>query len=206
MGVGEMNRLEFINFLTCACRALATYSADGAIHFVCMDWAHSAELLEAGRDVYSGGLKNICVWTKHNAGMGSPYRSQHEMILVFKSGLAPHKNNIQPGRHGRNRSNVWAYPGMSDFRRSTDEGPRHRLHPTVKPARLVADAILDCSSRDDVVLDGFLGSGTTIIAAERTGRRGFGIEIDPIYVDAAVRRWQNFTGERALLFGSAEPF
>jgi DNA methylase len=140
---------------------------------------------------------NICVWVKDNAGMGSFYRSQHEFVGVFQSGLGSHRNNVQLGRFGRNRSNVWHYAGSNSFSRAGDEGNLLAVHPTVKPAALVADAIMDCSSRNDIVLDGFLGSGTTVIAAQRTGRRCYGLEIDPLYVDAIVRRWQAFTRDTA---------
>ena len=155
-----------------------------------------AELLAAGGKAYSE-FKNLCVWAKDNAGMGSLYRSQHELVFVFKNGNAPHRNNVQLGRFGRYRSNVWHYPGVNTFRRSTEEGNLLALHPTVKPVALVADAILDSSVRGDVVLDAFLGSGTTVIAAERTGRRCYGLEIDPLYVDTIIRRWQAFTGDMA---------
>jgi hypothetical protein len=133
------------------------------------------------------------VWVKDNGGMGSLYRSQHELVFVFKHGRQPHRNNVMLGMHGRNRSNVWSYPCATSFSRSSDEGNLLGLHPTVKPAAMVADAIMDATSRRDIVLDGFLGSGTTLIAAERTGRRCFGLELDPLYVDTIVRRWQAFT-------------
>jgi DNA modification methylase len=129
--------------------------------------------------------------------MGSLYRSQHELVLVFKSGRGRHRNNVELGRHGRFRSNVWQYPAINDFGRAGDEGNLLVLHPTVKPVAMVADAIMDCTARGDVVLDAFLGSGTTVIAAERTGRRCYGLEIDPLYVDTVVRRWQIFTRDRA---------
>jgi DNA methylase len=196
MACGEMDEAQFIDFLTRSFTLLARHSIDGAIHFACMDWRHAAELMAAGRNVYTE-LKNICVWVKHNAGMGSFYRSQHELVFVFKHGRGPHRNNVQLGRHGRHRSNVWPYRGANSFGRGTDEGNLLALHPTVKPVAMVADAILDCSGRGEVVLDGFLGSGTTIIAAERTGRRCFGLEIDPVYVDTIIRRWQAFTGDSA---------
>lgn len=196
MASGEMTEAQFTAFLTLGCNLLARNSRNGSIHFVCTDWRHTGELIAAGKSVYSE-LKNICVWAKHNAGMGSFYRSQHELIFVFKSGRRPHRNNVQLGQYGRNRSNVWNYPGANSFGRATEEGYLPALHPTVKPVRLVADAILDCSARGDVVLDAFLGSGTTVIAAERTGRRCYGIEIDPLYVDTIVRRWQAYTGEVA---------
>ena len=193
MASGEMSGDEFGAFLTVALGLHARSSLDGAIHFVCMDWRHLDILLRAGTAAYTE-LKNICVWTKNNAGMGSFYRSQHELVCVFKSGRGPHQNNIQLGRFGRTRTNVWSYPGATTFSKASDEGNLLELHPTVKPVKMVADAILDCSRRGDIVLDGFLGSGTTVMAAERTGRRARGLELDPIYTDTIVRRWQNYTG------------
>jgi DNA modification methylase len=196
MASGEMSPAEFTDFLSRVCSLLASHSVDGSIHFVCMDWRHLGELIAAGKQAYSE-LKNVCVWTKDNAGMGSLYRSQHELVFVFKHGKESHRNNVQLGQYGRYRSNVWHYPGVNSFSRSTEEGNLLALHPTVKPVALVADAIMDCSARGDVVLDAFLGSGTTIIAAERTGRVCCGIEIEPVYVDTIVRRWQAFTGQSA---------
>jgi DNA modification methylase len=196
MASGEMSEAEFTSFLLKACTLLARYSMEGSIHFLHMDWRHLQELLAAGRQVYSE-LKNVCVWVKDNAGLGSFYRSQHELILVYKKGTAAHHNNIQLGRFGRSRSNIWRYPGANSFARSTEEGNLLALHPTVKPVALVADAIMDASGRGDLVLDAFLGSGTTVIAAERTGRICYGIEIDPRYVDTAIRRWQTWTGQKA---------
>jgi DNA modification methylase len=143
MASGEMSQERFAGFLLRVCTLLARHSQNGAIHFICMDWRHAHELLSAGRDVYSE-LKNICVWTKHNAGMGSFYRSQHELIFAFKHGRSAHRNNIQLGKYGRNRSNVWNYPGANSFGRGTEEGNLLALHPTVKPVALVADALLDC--------------------------------------------------------------
>ena len=178
MASGEMDRPEFTAFLSRVCRNLAAFSVDGSIHFICMDWRHVEELLTAGRGVY-GELKNLCVWVKDNGGMGSLYRSQHELVFVFKHGRNGHRNNVQLGRFGRNRSNVWRYPGVNSFARCGAEGNLLALHPTVKPVAMVADAILDCSARGDIVLDAFLGSGTTVIAAERTGRRCYGLELDP---------------------------
>jgi DNA modification methylase len=151
-------------------------------------------------------LKNMCVWVKHNAGMGSFYRSQHELVFVFKHGRASHRNNVELGRFGRSRTNVWKYPGANGLGRGTEEGNLLELHPTVKPVAMVADAILDCSARGDIVLDPFLGSGTTLLAAERTGRACRGIEIDPIYVDVAIRRWRTFTGEDARHAVSGKTF
>ena len=205
MACGEMNRAEFTDFLGTVCKRLVRASREGSIHFICMDWRHVAELLEAGRTEYDE-VKNICVWVKDNAGMGSLYRSQHELILVFKRGKQSHRNNVQLGQFGRYRSNVWQYPGANSFSRTSAEGNLLALHPTVKPVALVADAIMDCSSRGDIVLDPFLGSGTTVIAAERTGRICYGIELDPAYVDTAVRRWQRFTGMRAVHGDSQQNF
>jgi DNA modification methylase len=193
MASGEMSEREFTAFLTKACKLLAANSADGSIHFLCMDWRHLGELLAAGREAYSE-LKNICVWVKHNAGMGSFYRSQFELVFVFKHGRGSHRNNIQLGHYGRHRSNVWSYPGVNSFGRGTEEGNLLALHPTPKPVALVADAILDCSARGDIVLDPFVGSGTTIMAAERVGRRCYAMELDPLYVDTTIRRWQAYTG------------
>jgi DNA modification methylase len=196
MASGEMDSTAFTAFLGEAFHNLAAFSIDGSLHYVCMDWRHVKELLAAGRDTY-GELKNLCVWVKDNAGMGSLYRSQHELVFVFKHGRHGHRNNVQLGQFGRNRSNVWRYPGANSFARCGEEGNLLALHPTVKPVALVADAILDCSARGDIVLDAFLGSGTTVIAAERTGRRCYGLELDPLYIDTAIRRWQALTGGSA---------
>lgn len=194
---GEMDKAEFTEFLRQTCSLLVAHSKPGSVHYLCIDWRHLSEILAAGQAIYSDQL-NLCVWVKNNGGMGSLYRSKHELVLVFKNGTDPHCNNVQLGKFGRNRTNVWNYRGVNDFARETEEGNLLALHPTVKPVALVADAILDCSNRGDVVLDAFLGSGTTVIAAERTGRRCYGIEIDPLYVDTAIRRWQKFTGDRAI--------
>jgi DNA modification methylase len=196
MASGEMSRAEFTAFLGQACRNLAAFSVDGSLHYVCMDWRHLEELMTGGREVYAA-LKNVCVWVKTSPGMGSFYRSQHEFVVVFGHGRAGHRNNVQLGRFGRNRSNVWNYPGANSFARGGEEGNLLALHPTVKPVALVADAILDGSARGAIVLDAFLGSGTTVIAAERTGRRCCGLELDPAYVDTIVRRWQALTGGSA---------
>jgi DNA modification methylase len=197
MASGEMDRTEFTAFLGQAIRNLAAFSVDGSLHYLCMDWRHIGELLAAGRDVY-GELKNLVVWVKDNAGMGALYRSQHELVFVFKRGRQGHRNNVQLGQFGRNRSNIWRYPGARSFARRGEEGNLLALHPTVKPVAMVADAILDCSARGDIVLDAFLGSGTTLIAAERTGRRCYGMELDPVYADTIVRRWQKLSGGSAL--------
>jgi DNA modification methylase len=192
---GELSREEFIRFLSDSCAVLAKHSKNGAIHFVCMDWRHVDELIAAGRDVYTE-LKNIAVWVKSNPGMGSLYRSQHELVFVFKSGTGRHTNNIELGKHGRNRANVWQYDSASTQGRKGNN--LLELHPTAKPVQLVMDALLDCSQRGEIVLDSFLGSGTTLLAAERTGRICRGIELDPLYVDTAIRRWQNLTGRDAV--------
>jgi DNA modification methylase len=191
-GSGEMNRAAFTEFLRTAFSLMTRHSTDGALHYVCMDWRHSGELLNAAEDIYAE-TKNCCVWDKGNAGMGSLYRSQHELVWVFKTGKGSHTNNVQLGRFGRHRSNVWSYPGIHAWGRAREDDDVADLHPTVKPVALVADALLDASLRGDRVLDPFLGSGTTVIAAERTGRIAYGIELDPIYVDVAVRRWQRMT-------------
>lgn len=195
MASGEMSEAEFIAFLQTVLGHLADVSTDGAIHFVCMDWRHLFELLTAGRNIYSD-LKNLCVWNKTNGGMGSLYRSKHEMVAVFKAGDAPHVNNVELGVHGRYRTNVWDYAGINTF--GKDRDAELAMHPTVKPVALVEDAILDCSRRGDIVLDAFSGSGTTLIAAERSGRRGFGLELDPQYVDATLKRFRAFTGEEPV--------
>ena len=205
MAAGEMTYAEFQTFLLNACLLLTRNSSDGSIHFLCMDWRHTGELLAAGRAVYAE-LKNICVWNKSNAGMGSLYRSQHEFIFVFKNGSAPHHNNVQLGRFGRHRSNIWNYPGANSMGRGTEEGNLLALHPTAKPIKLVADAILDCSARGDLVLDPFIGSGTTLMAAERVGRRCYGLEIDPHYTDTIIRRWQAHTGDDAIHEASGRHF
>lgn len=197
MAAGEMTAGQFTHFLTTALSLLARHSSGGSLHFVCMDWRHQLELLTAGNQTYSE-LKNLCIWVKSNAGMGPLYRSQHELVFVFKNGTAPHRNNIELGRYSRNRTNVWEYPGINTLSKQGEEGNLLALHPTVKPVALIADAILDCTARGDVVLDSFLGSGSTLIAAERVGRICYGMEIDPAYVDTAIRRWQKYTGEHAI--------
>jgi DNA modification methylase len=193
MASGEMSESEFVDFLLRVFQLLVRYSLDGSIHYICMDWRHMKEVMTAGKAAHAE-LQNLCVWVKDVGGMGSFYRSQHELVFVFKKGGARHRNNVQLGQHGRYRTNVWHYAGMNSFSRTTAEGNLLQLHPTVKPVALVADAIMDCSARGDIVLDPFLGSGTTLIAAERTGRLCYGIELDPAYVDVIVRRWQTFTG------------
>lgn len=186
MASGEMDAQAFIGFLESTFRNLTTASLDGSIHYICMDWRHMGEALSAGSVAYTE-LKNLCVWTKTNAGMGSFYRSQHELVFVFKKGTVAHVNNVQLGRYGRNRSNVWAYAGQNTFSKTRDQ--ELAFHPTVKPIGLVADAIADASHRDEIVLDAFVGSGTTLLAAQKMGRKGFGLEISPHYVDLVIKRF-----------------
>lgn len=192
---GEMLPEEFRSFLRESLRAAAKFSRDGAVHYVCMDWRHIEQLIGVGREVYSP-LLNLAVWVKSNAGQGTFYRSQHELIAVFRVGSSQHLNNIQLGRHGRNRSNVWTYAGVNSFRAGRMD--ELRAHPTAKPVALVADALKDCTRRNDIVLDTFVGSGTTIMAAERVGRKAYALELDPAYVDITIRRWQNLTRRDAV--------
>jgi DNA modification methylase len=205
MASGEMTDVEFTSFLQASLAQLSAWSKNGSVHYVAMDWRHMGELQAAGKVTY-GSLLNVCVWAKGTGGMGSFYRSEHEMIFVFRNGNAPHKNTVQLGRYGRNRTNVWRYPGANSFSRSGDEGNLLQMHPTVKPVALIADAILDCSARGDIVLDSFLGSGSTLMAAERVGRICHGIEIEPRYVDLAIKRWQRSTGGQAIHGETGRPF
>lgn len=195
MASGEMSVTAFTGFLQNAFGHLATFSCSGSIHFVCMDWRHMGEVLVAGRASYQE-LKNLIVWVKDNGGMGSFYRSKHELIFAFKKGTAAHINSFELGQHGRNRTNVWHYRGVNTFR--ANRLAELALHPTVKPVALIADAIKDVSKRGDLVLDAFGGSGSTLIAAEKTKRRARLIELDPVYVDTIVRRWQAFTHDHAV--------
>jgi hypothetical protein len=194
MASGEMSSEKFTEFLARALGHHAAYSRPGSIHFVCMDWRHIGELLQASETVYSG-LKNLCIWKKTNAGMGSLYRSQHELVFVFQYGDGPGINNVQLGAYGRSRTNVWEYAGQNVL--TSERLEALAMHPTVKPVRLVGDAILDCSKRGGLILDGFVGSGTTIVAAEQTGRIACALELDPRYVDVAILRWERLTGEPA---------
>jgi DNA modification methylase len=196
MGVGEMSQDAFTSFLADALKPMAASCHDGAIAFVCMDWRHMTELLNAGAQVFSG-LKNLCVWNKTNGGMGTFYRSKHELVFVYKVGTAPHMNTFGLGDTGRYRTNVWDYAGISSMGSTRWEDLA--MHPTVKPTAMVADAIRDCSKRGDIVLDGFGGSGTTLIAAETCGRAARLIEFDPHYCDVIVRRFERLTGKRAAL-------
>jgi DNA modification methylase len=196
MAVGEMSEGEFTEFLTSFMSNLNQHTQSGSLLYVCMDWRHMREILAAGASA-DCDLLSLCVWVKSNGGMGSLYRSRHELVFVFKNGSAPHLNNIQLGKFGRNRSTVWNYGGANSFaRRGSRRGTE--LHPTAKPVLMVSDAILDCTRREDIVLDPFLGSGTSLLAAERVGRRCYGIELDPLYVDTAIERWQKMTRLKAV--------
>jgi DNA modification methylase len=198
MASGEMTEAEFRSFLADTLGAATRVSRDGAVHFVCMDWRHMDDVSAVGRTVYGERL-NLCIWNKSNAGMGSLFRSKHELVFVYRVGTAPHLNMVELGRHGRNRTNVWDYASVNSMQGSRREDLA--LHPTVKPTGLVADAILDVTRRGDLVLDLFLGSGTTLMAAERTGRRFRGLDIDPAYVDVAIERWSARTGLEPRLEG-----
>ncbi len=202
MGIGEMNEEQFKTFLQTTCQNIIAFSNDGSLHYLCMDWRHIYELLAAGR-IYTE-LKNICVWNKDNAGMGSLYRSKHELVAVFKHGAKPHTNNIELGKHGRYRTNVWDYAGVNSMRKGRIDDLT--MHPTVKPVAMVADAIMDSTKRQQIVLDPFAGSGTTLIAAEKTGRLARCIELDPHYCDVIIRRWQAFTGLHAVHAASRNTF
>ncbi len=203
MASGEMSRSEFTGFLGTFIGAMMPHLRDGAVLDLCMDWRHMGELL-AAIEANDLALLNLCVWNKSNGGMGSLYRSKHELVLIAKKGKAPHTNNVELGKHGRYRTNVWDYAGVNSFGSSRMADLAD--HPTVKPLALVADAIRDVTRAGEIVLDAFMGSGTTILAAERTRRRGFGLEIEPGYVDVAIRRWQAMSGQCAVLAGSGQSF
>jgi DNA modification methylase len=200
---GEMSSPQYRKFLTDTLGNGVSVSSQGAVHFICMDWRHISDLIEVGRELY-GMMLNLVVWNKSNAGQGSFYRSQHELIGVFRVGDRPHRNNVELGRFGRNRSNIWNYAGINTFGRGRAEALA--AHPTVKPVTLVADALLDCTARGEIVLDQFAGSGTTILAAEKVGRIGFGIEYEPGYVDVAIKRWQALTKLEATLADDGRSF
>jgi DNA modification methylase len=193
---GEMTQCEFTAFLKASFSNLVRHTIDGSIHFICMDWRHMAEMLEAGNAVYDG-LKNLIVWAKDNGGMGTFYRSRHELIFAFKHGNAPHHNNFELGQHGRYRTNVWEYRGVNTMKSGRLE--ELALHPTVKPVQMITDAIKDVSARGGLVLDLFGGSGSTLIAAHKTGRRAYMCEYDPLYCDKIIRRWEIYAKDDAEL-------
>jgi DNA modification methylase len=203
MASGEMSHSEYFNFLKQMAFRLAQFSEDGSIHYIFMDWRHIAALIAAAGETYSEH-KNLLVWNKTNGGQGSFYRSQHELIGVFKNGDAPHINNFELGGNGRYRTNVIDYPGVNGFHPSRRGDLQ--MHPTVKPIGLIADLIRDCSKRDGLILDAFGGSGTMLLAAERTGRRAAMIELDPAYVDVAIRRFERMTGITAVHAGTGASF
>lgn len=203
MASGEMTSDEYKSFLARVFVNLAKASNSGSIHFHCIDWRHLAEMLAAGEVGYSE-LKNLCVWAKTNGGMGSLYRSAHEMVLVFKAGTDAHINNVELGKNGRYRTNVWSYAGANTFSATRDHDLQ--MHPTVKPVALVYDTILDCSRRGDIVLDPFAGSGTTLVAAHKAKRRGYGIELDPLYCDVILRRLQSLFDLQAVLGQDSRTF
>jgi DNA modification methylase len=196
MASGEMDQAGFRTFLAQTLGACAAVSREGAVHYVCMDWRHMGDVEAVGAEVY-GDLLNLCIWNKSNAGMGSLYRSKHELVFVYRVGDAQHLNTVELGRHGRNRTNVWDYASVNTFGGSRQQDLA--LHPTVKPVAMVADAFQDVTRRGDLVLDAFLGSGASLIAAERTGRRFRGVDIDPLYVDLVVERWRALTGGQPQL-------
>lgn len=200
---GEMSDTAYRAFLSTCLGSAACVSRDGALHFVCMDWRHIDLLMGVGCEIY-GSTLNLVVWNKTNSGQGSFYRSQHELIGVFRVGQTPHQNNVELGRHGRNRSNVWTYPSVNSFGAGRDGALA--MHPTVKPVTLVADAMRDCTSKGNLVFDPFLGSGTTVMAGEKIGRPCFGLEYEPAYVDVTVRRWQAYTKADAILEGDGRTF
>jgi len=201
MASGEMTDAAFRTFLAETLGACAAVSRDGAVHYVCMDWRHMGDVEVVGATIYSD-LLNLCIWNKSNAGMGSLYRSKHELVFVYRVGDAQHFNAVELGRHGRNRTNVWDYASVNTFGGSRQQDLA--LHPTVKPVAMVADAFQDVTKRGDLVLDIFLGSGTSLIAAERSGRRFRGLDIDPLYVDLAVERWRTLTGREPELVRTAK--
>ena len=203
MASGEMSPDEFVQFLTLSFLNLKKFSQEGSLFYLFIDWRHLKELFAATDDLFTDML-NLCVWNKSNGGMGSLYRSKHELIGVFKHGKGPHINNVQLGKFGRDRSNVWDYPGVSSFGKDRDDALT--MHPTVKPVPMLADILLDASRPNDIVVDGFLGSGSTLMAAEKVHRRCFGVEIEPKYVDVILTRYLNETGDEPIHIESGLTF
>jgi hypothetical protein len=202
-GSGELSTDEYFALLKDSLLVLKGCCAPTALVYACIDWRHVMEMTVAGH-ACGMPLYTICVWTKTNGGMGGIYRNAHELVCVFKAGAEQPLDNVELGRHGRNRTNVWSYPGMSSFGKERDE--LLGSHPTVKPVAMIADALRDVTKRGDVVIDTFLGSGSTLMAAQETGRICCGVELDPLYVDVTIRRWQNATGRDAILFETGERF
>lgn len=201
MASGEMSPAEFDAFMATALGHIADHVIPGGVIFSCMDWRHDTDMVIAARSV-GLNLLNKCIWDKGSGGMGGFYRSRYEVVAVFSSKTSPVINNIALGRHGKDRSNCWSYPGANV--RGSSAAKALKDHPTPKNVEMVADAILDVTHRGDIVLDPFMGSGTTIMAAEKTGRRAFGIELEPRFVDLAVRRWEMATGKRAVRIPASE--
>ena len=203
MASGEMTRPQFTTFLTDSIEQMAAPLKDGGVLTLAMDWRHCAEIQTA---IEANGLSilNLCVWNKGSGGMGSLYRSQYELFWIAKKGKAKHTNNVELGKHGRYRTNVWLHPGANSFSKTRAQDLAD--HPTVKPVTLLADAIRDVTLPGEILIDGFMGSGSTILAAERTKRRCYGVEIEPKYVDVAIRRWSDMTGDEAILDETGETF
>lgn len=212
MASGEMSADEFVEFLTNIFTNYIAFSKKGSIHYVCMDWKHIFEIMSAGRKTYTE-FKQLCVWNKDNGGMGTFYRNKHELVFVFKNGSEPHTNNFELGQYGRHRTNIWDYPAVNSFagrKMVEDEDGKKvlgsskelEMHPTVKPLKLIADAILDCSNAGELIADFFMGGGTTLIAAEKTDRICYGMEISPRYCDVIVKRWEETVGYKVKLLQS----
>ena len=202
MASGEMKPDEFVDFLKSNFRLCAEHSRPGSLHYNFMDWRHASEIISAGTTVFSDFI-NLCVWAKSSGGMGSLYRSQHELCFVFKSGKSPHVNNVELGKHGRYRTNVWQYAGVNSFGKHKNDIV---LHPTVKPVEMLKDAILDVTKRGDIVLDSFLGSGSTMVAAHQSKRICYGVEFEPLYVDTAIRRFKDMFGIDAVHEASGKTY
>ena len=205
MAAGEMSSEEFTGFLRTSMTHAHRWSQPGSVHYWAMDWRHVVEVASAGQAAYERFL-NMAVWAKNQPGMGSFYRSQHELFFIFAKGGAPSRNNVQLGRFGRSRSNVWSYPSAASLARTAEEGNPLAMHPTVKPLALISDILLDASIKGDIIVDPFAGSGTSLIAAEKLSRKARSIELDPAYCDTIIRRWQHWTGDVAVRVADGMPF
>ena len=203
MASGEMTDAQFLKFNQKWMDAVLPHLMDGGILGTFIDW-RGLPIAHAAATALGLTPLNLVVWTKTNAGMGSLYRSQHELLPLFKKGDAPHVNNISLGKRGRHRTNVWTYPGASSLGSDARKGLQD--HPTVKPTPMLQDALIDLTNRGDIILDPFLGSGSTLIAAENTGRECRGVELDPLYVDVIIRRYETATGANVILADSDETF
>ncbi|AGH97679.1 DNA modification methylase [Micavibrio aeruginosavorus] len=200
---GEMTEGQFIEFLSQYLTSSTHHLCEGGLVYSFMDWRHEYEMLSASRSADLQKI-NLVIWNKNNGGMGSLYRSKHELVYVLKKGKAKHINNVELGKNGRYRTNVWDYAGVNSFKK--DRMKELSTHPTVKPVEMIADAILDCTHLNQIVLDPFSGSGTIFIACEKTNRIGYGMDLDPLYVDAAIRRWEAHTGQNAIHATSKKAF